>query len=156
MPGFRWIEYPTADGVKIVIQVPDDVALALVELDAPREGAVMGTRLANLDWLDEAATRRRVAQRRDPTGNPWEGPRFRFSLLLGEGRPNWTGGETIDDAGRCGICHDAWLPPYAACLACCRTGRDDAIPTPGERMRKRAPRQSRSRSGKRLAGGVGR
>jgi hypothetical protein len=167
MPGLTWIEYRTDDGLAVELRVSPELAEALDAAD-PRLKEVTFTDLAGKlrhgdhrrgldpDRLELGMERRHAAQRHTPVASSWEGPRFHFSLLLGEGRPGWLGGETVDDRGRCGLCHGQWLPPYACCLACCRTGRDDAIPTPGEQVRRRAPRPSRSRSGRRLAGGVGR
>jgi hypothetical protein len=65
------------------------------------------------------------------TANAWQGPRFRFSLLLGE-TPTWSGPASLwvtNDQGElvCRFCgHLAKLPIYACCLNpdCCRTGRD--------------------------------
>lgn len=167
MPGLTWIEYRTDDGLAVELRVSPELAEALDEAD-PRLKEVTFTDLAGKlrhrdhrrgldpDRLGIGMERRHAAQRHTPVGSSWEGPRFTFSLLLGEGRPGWMGGETIDDRGRCGLCHGAKLPPWAYCLACDRCGRDGSIPTPGEAVRRRAHRPARSKDGRALAGGVGR
>jgi hypothetical protein len=63
-------------------------------------------------------------------GNPWEGPRLRFSWLVGESR-TWAGEPVVEVNGEryCTICWDRWLPGWAYCLGCDRSGRDREIPT---------------------------
>jgi hypothetical protein len=93
----------------------------------------------------------RVARLVEPAGYAREGPGFEFTLLMGES-PTWSGpmglvefresekvgGEAVevvtfygvewDGSGPCRLCGStAELPPYAACLHCCRTGRDAEI-----------------------------
>jgi hypothetical protein len=68
------------------------------------------------------------------TATAWQGPRFHFSLLLGE-TATWSGPASLwvtngDGELVCRFCgHLARLPEYAACLNpdCCRTGRDNDI-----------------------------
>jgi hypothetical protein len=75
------------------------------------------------------------------TGYPWAGPRFSFTLLLGES-PTWSGPASLwveDGHGgrRCRFCgHLAVLPAIAYCLNpdCCRSGRDQEI-EPGRARR---------------------
>lgn len=139
--GLRLVEYATADGTRLSIEVSPEIALALAD-DPDDPGArLKETTFTDLgrwvdgrhvplkaDALDPKTARRRIDQRPMPEGNPWEGPRFHFSLLLGEGRPMWLGGGSKDDLGRCGVCHGAKLPGYAYCLDCDRSGRDREIP----------------------------
>jgi hypothetical protein len=78
----------------------------------------------------------RIMQRTD-AGNPWEGPRFTFTHLLGES-PSWpplSGDAAIDAQGQqvvrwdgerwvCAFCAGQKLEAHQACLSCARTGRD--------------------------------
>lgn len=59
----------------------------------------------------------------------WEGPRYRFTWLVGESR-TWDGEPCR--GSRCSFCGAARLPAYAYCLGCDRSGRDRDIPTVGE------------------------
>jgi len=79
----------------------------------------------------ELETAFRVMNRVDP-GNPWEGPRFSFSHLLGES-PTWPGEARIEDqvlwrwdgaAWVCGFCAGRKLEAHQVCLSCDRSGRD--------------------------------
>lgn len=79
----------------------------------------------------EHETAYRIANRVDP-GNPWEGPRYTFTHLLGES-PTWPGqGVTIHDqrlwrerrgAWVCAFCEGKKLEPHQACLGCGSAGR---------------------------------
>jgi hypothetical protein len=69
------------------------------------------------------------------TANAWQGPRFHFSLLLGEDAI-WSGPKSLwvengDGERVCRFCGHfrGKLPLEAACLNpdCCRTGRDQDI-----------------------------
>ncbi len=95
--------------------------------------------------MEPAARAQRLAS---GDGYPWEGPRPKFTLLMGES-PTWDGpgawfelreveargGPFVrkfygDERGHgaCRICGALGeLPPYAVCLHCCRTGRDGEI-----------------------------
>jgi hypothetical protein len=166
---YRVVEYTTADGVTLRFRVSPEVAAVLAD-EGPALREMTLTDLAGMkhhqhdvrSGLDPERViegiARRVARRRtrEARGNPWTGPRHQFGCFLGETRPNWLGGEAIDDEGVCRLCRGRKLSASTYCLSCDRSGRDDAIPTPGERVRRRAPKPARSRSGKRLAGGVGR
>jgi hypothetical protein len=68
-------------------------------------------------------------------GNPWQGPRFRFTWLIGESR-TWNGPPevTIEGETYCTICWGAPLPETAYCLGCDATGRELQIPGPGVTM----------------------
>lgn len=84
----------------------------------------------------EHETAYRVMQRVDP-GNPWEGPRYTFTHLLGES-PSWpplSGDGIVDPESQgvwkwtgqgwaCAFCGGAKLEVHQACLSCDRTGRD--------------------------------
>jgi hypothetical protein len=97
----------------------------------------------------ELETAYRVMQRAD-AGNPWEGPRYTFSHLLGES-PSWPpldAGLGVDESGKvvvgsvaidaetqrvvrwdgerwvCAFCAGQKLEAHQACLSCARTGRD--------------------------------
>lgn len=84
----------------------------------------------------ELETAYRVMQRTD-AGNPWEGPRYTFSHLLGES-PSWPpldGEAVINEASQtvvrwdgervvCAFCAGMKLEAHQACLSCARTGRD--------------------------------
>lgn len=68
-------------------------------------------------------------------GEPWAGPRFTFTILLGSSLP-WWGQDDLwvrDAAGAvtCRFCgrYGETLPPYAVCLnpECCRSGHDDEL-----------------------------
>jgi hypothetical protein len=156
----RWIEYRTEDGIRLKLQVSAEIAAVLRAEDPERKEDVFADVTVkgehgdvcplDPDQLDPGTAGRRVAQRPMPLGNPWEGPRFSFTLYLGEHRPGWNGGEAIDERGRCGLCHGLWLPPHVYCLSCDRSGRDAAIPCPAEQVRRRAPKDGRLRGG--LAG----
>jgi hypothetical protein len=140
--GLRIVEYATADGTRIKLEVSPEIALALAG-DADNPGSrlkeVTFTDLAKRksskeegvptpDSIDEKTAHRRVDQRPMPTGEPWEGPRFHFDVVLGTGRTTWFGGRVYDEAGRCGICHDRRLSPSTYCGSCDRCGRDREIP----------------------------
>lgn len=88
-------------------------------------------------------------------GDPWEGPRINFLLLLGlslawpvpppgKGR----------DRRPCPGCHDRPLPPIAACLICLATGMDHMI-TPPTALELRRKRGRKPRKDDGLAGGTG-
>jgi hypothetical protein len=155
---YRVVEYTTADGVTLRFRVSPEVAAVLAD-EGPALREMTLTDLAGMkhhqhdvrSGLDPERViegiARRVARRRT---------REARGCFLGETRPNWLGGEAIDDEGVCRLCRGRKLSASTYCLSCDRSGRDDAIPTPGERVRRRAPKPARSRSGKRLAGGVGR
>jgi hypothetical protein len=146
--GLRLIEYTDANGTRISLEVSAEVAEALAAKDQNDPGArlkertftdlgctIKGERVPlDGDTLDEKTWRRRVDQRPMPSGNPWEGPRFHFSLLLGENRPNWCGSHSFDPRGKCGVCHGSFLPAYAYCLQCDRCGRDKEIPKPERKV----------------------
>jgi len=79
----------------------------------------------------ELETAFRVMNRVDP-GNPWEGPRFSFSHLLGES-PTWMSGTMNSDQNVwrdvggvwvCGFCGGGKLQTHQYCLGCDRCGRD--------------------------------
>src|SRR5215218_10310395 len=149
----RLIEYRTDDGSVFRLEVSAAIAEALrdhggalredVFADVTVRGEAGDVCPLDPDQLDPGTARRRVEQRPMPLGNPWEGPRFTFSLFLGEHRPGWNGGVSIDERGNCGICHNHRLPPYVYCLGCDRCGRDAAIPSPPEQVRRRRPKDSR-------------
>lgn len=86
--------------------------------------------------------------KREDLGNPWEGPRYHFSHLLGESQI-WSGPQR---GGRCRICRGGKLDLGCYCLGCDRSGRDLAIPRPtsAELRRIRAHVQEPG-----LKGGVG-
>jgi hypothetical protein len=115
----------------------------------------------------------RAAKLHADDGYPWEGARPTFSLLMGES-PTWSGplglvefreledvdGEKVevtklygvewDGSQPCRLCGSiAELPEYAACLHCCRTGRDHEIGAGAARRRDRIESSN-------LKGGVGR
>jgi hypothetical protein len=156
----RLIEYRTEDGARFKLEVSAAIAAVLRAEEAPlkespfADVAIKGEygEVVPLDpdQLDSRTQGRRVAERPMPQGNPWEGPRFSFPLLLGEHRPGWNGGVSIDERGRCGICHGLRLPSSAYCLSCDRSGRDREIPTPPEQVRRRRPKDGRLKGG--LAG----
>jgi hypothetical protein len=82
-----------------------------------------------------------------PAGNPWEGPRFQFTLLVGLSAI-WRG----PAAGPCPF-HGAALPPEGYCVACDASGRDALIPRPtAAELRARAEKVPRPGG---LAGGRG-
>jgi hypothetical protein len=159
--GIQLVEYLTADGTTITIEVSPDIAEVLAS-DGPRLKEVTFTDCAGRlypgdnwagldpDRLDVKTVRRRVDQRPMPLGSPWDGPRFKFTQILGESG-TWRGEPRYFE-----FCGGKPLASYQYCLDCDRCGKDHLIPTPGEQVRRRAPRPSRSRSGRRLAGGVGR
>jgi hypothetical protein len=156
-PAIRLYETRTDEGVILRVRVSLEIARILADEGSPlRETAFSdlpseanGREGLDPDQLDAKTGRRRIEQRPMPTGNPWEGPRYHFPLLLGENRPGWLGGECRDGAGRCGVCHGARLPLVAYCLACQRCGRDGAIPTSAEPARRRAPRGGKLKGGMR-------
>ncbi len=99
-------------------------------------------------------------------GFPWEGPRYDFPILLGNGLP-WDGpraqviqveaedgsGEErvryLESAGprECPLGHaDEPLRPQSVCLLCCRSGMDLVIPRPSVAdLKKRAePKQEKA------------
>lgn len=139
--GLRIVEYATADGTRFSLEVSPEIALALAgDPDDPgsrlkeRTFTDLGRRVdgqrvpLNGDTLDPKTATRRIDQRPMPTGNPWEGPRFHFDVILGTGRTTWFGGQVFDEFGRCGLCHDRPLFPTVYCGSCDRTGRDREIP----------------------------
>lgn len=96
------------------------------------------------------------AVRASQGGYPWEGPRFTFALLLGEGAV-WSGPDSLVvwDAGRkrwvCRFCghYRRGLPVTACCLGCDRSGRDLVIPRGKPRAELAKPKADG------LKGGVG-
>jgi hypothetical protein len=136
----RIVEYRTADGLRLKIEVSPEIALALAD-DPDDPGPrlkektftdlgrmVHGQRVPlNGDTLDPKTATRRIDQRPMPTGEPWEGPRFHFDVVLGTGRTTWFGKHVLDEFGRCGLCHDQRLPASTYCGNCDRCGRDREI-----------------------------
>jgi hypothetical protein len=156
----RIVEYRTADGVRIEVEVSPEIALALADdQDDPgsrlkeRTFTDLGRRVdgqhvpLDADTLDPKTATRRIDQRVMPVGEPWEGPRFHFSLLLGEGRSTWLGGHVLDEQGRCGLCHDQPLLTVALCLSCLRSGRDKEIPKATPKPLDAKPREDDGRRG---------
>lgn len=83
---------------------------------------------------------RRHARARTPAKplHDWEGPRFEFSLFLGDSEI-WQGPEQAD------FCRGRKLAKHEYCLACNRSGRDNVIPRPSAadlRLRRTAYRPS--------------
>lgn len=74
-----------------------------------------------------------VVSRPSQQGNPWEGPRFGFAHLIGEGVVWERKGEDF--------CHGRKLRLDEYCLGCDRCGRDLVIPT-GQDRRTRNHRDS--------------
>jgi hypothetical protein len=154
-PAVILYEVRTDAGTTLRVRVSLEIARILADEGSPlRETAFSdlpsdanGHEGLDPDQLDAQTGRRRVERRPMPTGNPWEGPRYHFPLLLGENRAGWLGGECEDAEGRCGVCHNARLPAVGYCLGCDRSGRDGSIPTPGEQVRRRAPRNGRLKGG---------
>jgi len=133
------VEVTTANGTCLQIKVAPVIAAILRQPDPPlRElpfadvsmrGPDGDIEPLNPDLLDGDIAARRIGQRFISIGNPWEGPRHRFPVLLGYARPGWNGMPCIDERGECGICHGQRLAAYAYCLACDRCGRDASLPT---------------------------
>lgn len=76
----------------------------------------------------ELETAYRVFQRLD-TGNPWEGPKYAFTHLIGSS-PTWPGPgklwvETEDGMFVCALCRGHPLARHQYCLNCDRSGRDE-------------------------------
>lgn len=125
----------------LTVEVSPEIALALAE-DAEdpgphlKEATFTGVgRMVDGHWvplnpdtLNPKAQTRRIDQRPMPSGTPWEGPRFRFEVVLGTGRTTWFGGHVLDEQGRCGLCHDRSLPASTYCGSCDCCGRDREIP----------------------------
>lgn len=86
-------------------------------------------------------------------GYPWEGPRFHFDRLIGEGEV-WAGPVVVEVEGQryCTLCWDRELPPDTYCLGCDRSGRDRDIPPPSPSdlalRRAQAPKRDGFRGGK--------
>lgn len=86
---------------------------------------------------------------------PWEGPRFDFSLLLGES-PTWSGPDSlrVRKAGStrktCRFCghYRKGLPSTAYCLGCDRSGMDLLIGKGRPRKRTKLPPQGALKGGK--------
>jgi|GEM_PF-4775733 len=115
------------------------------------------TRRANAKWAKLHTTftdlppKTEVEQAPVPVsqGNPWEGPRYTFSRLVGESR-TWHG--RPDKGSRCTFCNNSKLEPHEYCLGCDRCGRDEVIPKPtAAELKKRRNRQYRPKPG--LKGG---
>lgn len=150
----------------IACEVSDEIASVLTAPDPPlREvtftdlSAGRGRDLAAEPWLSNELRLYYRGQLARADISSWEGPRFSFPLLLGAGRV-WDG-EPVRGFS-CRICRGAELPPSAACLGCCRTGRDAEIPSPPREVLRRAAEAERERAGKGrrrrgvpLKGGVG-
>lgn len=141
----KLIEYRTEDGAVFELKVSPAVAAALSS-NGGRLKEVTFTDLGNGQFeLTEERIRKRPEV--EPKPGCWEGPRFPFNRFLGEHRPGWNGGPSIDERGRCGLCHGAQLSAGEYCLSCERCGRDRAIPLPPEQARRRAPKDGRLRGG---------
>lgn len=87
--------------------------------------------------------------RQSQLGNPWEGPRYSFSHLLGESR-TWNGEPFVD--GYCKFCHQLPLGEETLCLGCTRSGKDDMVPRPTKadlaKRRPPAPKNDGLKGGK--------
>lgn len=156
----------------IVTVVSDEVATVLAEPDPPR----LERLLENPDALDLMTGRSKPqpkgksidkvgngkARGRDGEGGfPWEGPKIRFTLFLGEDAI-WTGPDSLTisaDGGvtwECPFCGSLRkLPEIACCLGCDRTGQDARIGKPTELDLKRRPPEKRSYRRGNLKGGTG-
>jgi hypothetical protein len=137
----RLIEYRTEDGSVFQLRVSPDVAQAL----KGGEGRLKEVTFTDLgdgrfELTEEHARKRPHAPR--PKPGQWEGPRFQFSLYLGESRATWRGGQVIDERGRCGMCHDQRLPAHVYCLSCNRSGRELEIPGAAPKPKAKAHRRS--------------
>lgn len=132
------VQWPT----QVVVIYHDDGSITRCEIDA-----TMARKLRRLEWADQKHEQRREAARikagvgRESTFTDlrfdvsrWEGPRFRFELLLGLGHP-WDGpdAQRVMVAGRrrCRYCgHLRRLSGGTYCLGCDRCGREAKIPRP--------------------------
>jgi hypothetical protein len=152
-PSIVLYEIRTPRGTVLRVRVSPEIARILADDGAPLKETAFsdlpsetnGRTGLDPDRLDARTGRRRQEQRPMPEGNPWEGPRYHFPLLLGESRPGWLGGECEDAEGRCGVCHGAKLLPVAYCLGCQRCGRDKDIPGPNQITTKRPPAKFKPR-----------
>lgn len=94
------------------------------------------------------------AVRASQAGYAWEGPRYTFALLLGEGAV-WSGADSLWlwHAGRkrwvCRFCghYGRGLPLVAYCLGCDRSGRDLVIPKGRPRAEVSKPKDDGLRGG---------
>ncbi len=114
----RYVDY---DGKVQWIEVLPEVAALLKEVEPKLKERL----LKNPSNIEKVRDR--------TSGNPWEGPHFAFTWLVGESR-TWAGESWIELEGQvyCGFCLGSKLPSHAYCLQCNACGRDDLIRGPSE------------------------
>ena len=103
--------------------------------------------------IDPGRVSRSPELRPSQGGYPWEGPRYSFTLLLGESA-RWSGPDStrrVDEATGKHVCrfcgeYRSGLPLTAYCLGC---DRDEVIPKGRERTERKGPKADG------LKGGVG-
>lgn len=117
------IEYD--DGTEVWVEMRPEMADMLRRLDESAQRRETRRKAREKTFSEIGIDQGKIGE-----GNAWEGPRLRFTWLVGESR-TWDG-EPVGPwvAGLpefCRICFGAELPGYAYCLGCDRTGRDDVI-----------------------------
>jgi hypothetical protein len=130
--GLPWV-MTTPDGDPVEVRVSPEVAALLTEPE-PELAEVCFTDLTNKSgsrsFRPESVSSSGIRSRPSQQGNPWEGPRFTFSVFLGEGR-RWP----IPKVGRrCGCCRGSKLESFEYCLVCDRSGMDRLIPKGGPKQ----------------------
>lgn len=154
----------------VVAVISDAIAAVLSAPDPPRAEKL----LSDPDSLDKMTPdrakppakrkcpereRKKRAPQPDGAAMPWEGPRIRFDLFLGEDAI-WAGPASLTvsfDGGltwHCRFCGSIRkLHENTCCLACCRTGLDDTIGRPTELDLRKRPPERRSYQPHSLLGG---
>lgn len=130
------------DGTETEVEMTEGMAKALRRMDWAEQQRERRSKCREVTFTDagispaagqalaDHAQHKRTKARTQ--GNPWEGPKVHFRLLLGYSAV-WSGPESLrvsGDGGKtwtCRFCgHIKRLPGYACCLNpdCCRTGVD--------------------------------
>ncbi len=113
-------QYRDAEGRACVVWCEASTAKALEAMERAYRRREQRWRERHVAFSDLGIDPGQVVARPKPMGSAWEGPRMRFSWLVGEGRtcsgPGWD------------PCGGARLPRSGYCLGCDRSGRDGEIP----------------------------
>lgn len=102
-----------------------------------------GLDLAHEEWLSTALRLYYRGQLARVDVSPWEGPTYKFRLLIGTGTI-WTG---PPHPGPCPCCGGRRLWEWSYCLVCDRSGRDYDIPPVPRDVWRRCQQAERERTG---------